>query len=87
LLFSARSREGSVCPHEASQHRCDQLRRFDGLARLAAEDFRIGDQITMDGGRQLDGKPHRLVVRHGGELEFSMADILSLGTVRGGGRG
>jgi len=36
------------------------------MAGLAAEQFGIGDEVTMDRGRQLDGEFHRLVVWNGG---------------------
>jgi DNA-binding transcriptional LysR family regulator len=69
-LFSARPRKGAICRHEAGQHRCDQLRRFDGLAGCSAECIRIGNEITMDCGREFHRELDRLVVRHGGQLEL-----------------
>jgi hypothetical protein len=35
------------------------------LAALAAKHFRVGYEVTMDGGRQLDGELHRFVVLNG----------------------
>jgi hypothetical protein len=60
--FSARSREGSVCRHEALQHRDNEFRWLNGLAGLPAKQFGVGDEVTMDCGGQLDGEFDWLVV-------------------------
>ena len=44
LLFSPRFRERSICGHELSKHRRDELCRLNILGSFSAEHFSIGDR-------------------------------------------
>ena len=61
--------------HEALEHGRHQLGRIGRcpVAGSTAEDLGIGDEIAVDGGRQLDGDLHRPVVRDGGQLQLGHA--------------
>jgi hypothetical protein len=56
VAFSPCAYKGAIRRHEPRQHRRDEFRRLDLLSVLAREDFGIGDEVAMHGGRQLDGE-------------------------------
>jgi DNA-binding transcriptional LysR family regulator len=70
IVFSARSQEGTVCGHDAREHRTNELRRLQCLSVLTRQPLCIRDKIAMNCGRQLHGKLDRLVVRDAGEFEL-----------------
>jgi hypothetical protein len=80
--------EGAVRRHEARQHRPDQLCGLDdALAGLARERVAIGDQIAMEGCRQLDGQLDRLIVRDRSELQLRHGSLLTWDRVQEPDRG
>jgi len=65
FLFQSGADKCSTCRHEVCEHRHDELRRIDFLSTVA-QDLGIGDEITMQGGREFNGDLDRSVVGDSG---------------------
>lgn len=59
--------ERTICRHEALNHRRDDFGWIgSGLSALPPDGFRVGDQVAVNGSRQLDREFDRLHTRIGG---------------------
>jgi len=78
--------EAAVGGDEALEHGDDKARGIGGvLLGFTAEDFGVGDEVAVEGGREVERDLYGLVVGDGAEFQFRHLGIL--GMIRRSGSG